>query len=1090
MTKSIPNSGHNHNVASSAYTVTILSCTGSDLAAKTHKRAADGSVITDKFMVSKYPEHEVATFDGLIGLFTLIAKLASDPRKFVIRGSLKVDAPQRSHSCVRRTSRRQEDGEEPYFEEVTRAWVMVDFDKIENPKSLDPTSAEAMQFLRKQMPPEFHDVACVYSLSASAGLSDSNRISGHLWFVFDRPVSNQELKVWLSGYPVDKALFRTVQPHFVASPVFRDGIVDPVGDGRNALLSGSATVVAIPKIDLRKPANSGSADNGAGLEAARGYEAKMALLGDDDGLEGCHGVITPAIAAYLSKHGPQADREPLKTDIHERVAAAPWDPAKHPEAYVNHEVSDETLDRSIQDWIDKIFVIGDAYASSVLDDVNTARGKISRAVDRFVQEARHWYSTIDDWSQRLTIFKTEYIRQMFPPPRHGLEGQVALGKTETYLARLPELASTLRKGHCVLIAVPNHKLSKELLQRALVHSLDVEVYLGPAQDDPDQAGKTMCWVPEHRATFQSAGTAQKLCGVCPHRTECGYMKQRRKKAGVWIAAHQVIYWKRRRPIPPVDYVIVEEDPVAAGLAGDNPKAPIFLSSEEASADVRRAMKQLPLGAAFTRNDFAVSDQRLRQLIRHTFENMRPVELAEDSSQEEIEAAFEATRANARCVEQAGFYRAILNDGPWGVRAVEIGNGTVVLKWLRQRKIHRDFDVPTLFTDATANWDATRHLIDCYQSPPGYKGEPFVDEDGSISFDFDYPLDPVISSITVAKADTPNVSYRQVLFSGAAARLDDSKAGRRAVGKVRRYIEARSVLRRRVLVICQLSLETKLQDLGLPTNVETAHFNAVRGRDEWNDIDLLIVIGRTQPRPSAMELQAETLFHVHCKTLGPEYYDRAWTPFTGSNKKVPVEQHPDPLVELMRWRVCEAELIQAIGRGRGVNRTATTPLQVDLVNMVPLPDIKIDEVVEWEDAQPDPGSVIAGRHGLLLAEGNSKGIANVVVALLPDLFGTVNAAKQAEVYTRAETPNKDYYIGVSARVYTFGSKTGTAMPIAIKAPGCAFAVLAYPLRPPIRRPLEKDEKPPNGADVNEDGVLAYGPVYVLKKLPRRLKAKML
>ena len=86
MTKSIPNSGHNHNVASPAYTVTILTCTGSDLATKTHKRAADGSVITDKFMVSKYPEHEVATFDGLIGLFTLIAKLASDPRKFVIRG--------------------------------------------------------------------------------------------------------------------------------------------------------------------------------------------------------------------------------------------------------------------------------------------------------------------------------------------------------------------------------------------------------------------------------------------------------------------------------------------------------------------------------------------------------------------------------------------------------------------------------------------------------------------------------------------------------------------------------------------------------------------------------------------------------------------------------------------------------------------------------------------------------------------------------------------------------------------------------------------------------------------------------------------
>jgi hypothetical protein len=34
---------------------------------------------------------------------------------------------------------------------------------------------------------------------------------------------------------------------------------------------------------------------------------------------------------------------------------------------------------------------------------------------------------------------------------------------------------------------------------------------------------------------------------------------------------------------------------------------------------------------------------------------------------------------------------------------------------------------------------------------------------------------------------------------------------------------------------------------------------------------------------------------------------------------------------------------------------------------------------------------------------------------------------------------------------------------------------------------QSSNPPNSYD---DGVLAYGPVYVLKKLPRRLKAKML
>ncbi len=217
----------------------------------------------------------------------------------------------------------------------------------------------------------------------------------------------------------------------------------------------------------------------------------------------------------------------------------------------------------------------------------------------------------------------------------------------------------------------------------------------------------------------------------------------------------------------------------------------------------------------------------------------------------------------------------------------------------------------------------------------------------------------------------------------------------------------------------------------------------------------------------MELNAEVLFHAQCETLGPEYYDRVWTPLTGTDVEVGAERHPDPLVEMMRRRVCEAELIQAIGRGRGVNRTEADPLQVDLINTVPLPDIMIDEVVTWDDAQPDARAVIAGRYGLLLAEESSKGTAHVVAALLPDLFGTANAARQAGVYSRAETPNRYSLLGVSAREYTSGP---AGDPVALKAPGCRYAVLAYATRSPARRPLEKGEEPPHDADINDDGVL--------------------
>ncbi len=97
---------------------------------------------------------------------------------------------------------------------------MLDFDKVENLNNLSPSSIEAMEYLRTTLPPEFQEVECVYSLSSSARMSESDRLSGHLWFVFDRPRSNRELKVWLAGYPVDPALFGSVKPHYIASPIF------------------------------------------------------------------------------------------------------------------------------------------------------------------------------------------------------------------------------------------------------------------------------------------------------------------------------------------------------------------------------------------------------------------------------------------------------------------------------------------------------------------------------------------------------------------------------------------------------------------------------------------------------------------------------------------------------------------------------------------------------------------------------------------------------------------------------------------------------------------------------------------------------
>ena len=51
---------------------------------------------------------------------------------------------------------------------------------------------------------------------------------------------------------------------------------------------------------------------------------------------------------------------------------------------------------------------------------------------------------------------------------------------------------------------------------------------------------------------------------------------------------------------------------------------------------------------------------------------------------------------------------------------------------------------------------------------------------------------------------------------------------------------------------------------------------------------------------------------------------------------PYDIRLEMLAEAVRWSICEGELIQAMGRGRGVNRTAVTPLEIDLLTDVVLP----------------------------------------------------------------------------------------------------------------------------------------------------------
>ena len=86
---------------------------------------------------------------------------------------------------------------------------------------------------------------------------------------------------------------------------------------------------------------------------------------------------------------------------------------------------------------------------------------------------------------------------------------------------------------------------------------------------------------------------------------------------------------------------------------------------------------------------------------------------------------------------------------------------------------------------------------------------------------------------------------------------------------------------------------------------------------------------------------------------PRWYDpvvRGIRMADGRGVAVQCDQHPDPTCEAIRWQICEGELMQAIGRGRGVNRAAENPLDIDILGDVCLP-ITVHEVEIWREPSP-------------------------------------------------------------------------------------------------------------------------------------------
>jgi hypothetical protein len=274
---------------------------------------------------------------------------------------------------------------------------------------------------------------------------------------------------------------------------------------------------------------------------------------------------------------------------------------------------------------------------------------------------------------------------------------------------------------------------------------------------------------------------------------------------------------------------------------------------------------------------------------------------------------------------------------------------------------------------------------------------------------------VLPGIEVEEIDAamPNMALRLVVGSFGKGALcpargrDPSEAQRRAnrLTEVVDYVrwQARRVAPGRVLVVSYKDCEPAFAAI---PGVDTGHFNAIAGLDAYRDVRLLVVVGRPLPSDLALAPLSGALFR-HLPEGGYTSELRGVRMRDGSSRAVRVRTHADERAELLRAAICDDEVLQAIGRGRGVNRTPDAPLEVHVLADVALPLVH-DQIVVWDMVRPDL------MQRMLLA-GIAVASPGDAALLHPALFANAEQAKKAmQRGFGGQNPIRDLYREMSPK----------------------------------------------------------------------------
>ena len=197
-------------------------------------------VVPDK----TWPAAEHYSVSSLIELFDAVKMFAAGASHSLLRyvHKARLSAP---NWAVVDTLRNGE-----VFEDIEQPWMMVDVDGFRPAHSDYRNLAEATkEYITTKLPAEFHTADFFVGGSSSYCMPGKEGVlKAHIFFWLSTPLKTAVLSQWSKSLPkealVDTALYNTVQQHFIANPVFLNGIQDPVAE-RWVFVKGQQRAVSL-----------------------------------------------------------------------------------------------------------------------------------------------------------------------------------------------------------------------------------------------------------------------------------------------------------------------------------------------------------------------------------------------------------------------------------------------------------------------------------------------------------------------------------------------------------------------------------------------------------------------------------------------------------------------------------------------------------------------------------------------------------------------------------------------------------------------------------------------------------------------------